>query len=236
MSADDPMILALPSKGRLKEQCEAWLRGRGLALRQSGGARGYAGLIEGPSGVLEGLDVRLMGASDIARALLAGEVHAGVTGEDILRELSARTDELVAIEARLGFGRADVVVAVPDGWIDVTCMADLAEVAADMRRASGRRFRVATKFLRLAGTFFAQNGVSDHRIVDSAGATEGAPAAGLADCIVDITTTGATLAANGLKILPDGVILRSEACLVVNRALTGGSGFLDRLSALAGPR
>lgn len=225
--------LALPSKGRLKEQCEGWLVARGLRLRQTGGARGLTAVIDGLPDGAAAPEVRLMAASDIARALLAGEVHAGVTGEDILREQSGRTDELVRFEARLGFGRADVVVAVPDGWIDVTSMADLAEVAADMRRASGRRFRVATKFARLAGDFFAASGVSDHRIVDSAGATEGAPAAGLADCIVDITTTGATIAANGLKILPDGVILRSEACLVSSRALTGGAGFLDRHPALA---
>ncbi len=230
-ASDRPLTLALPSKGRLRDQCEAWLGRKGLRLEQAGGARGYAARIVG----LEGLDVRLLGASEIARTLVAGDVDAGITGEDILRELTSRADELVEIRARLGFGRADVVVAVPDGWIDVSSMSDLAEVAGDMRRASGRRFRVATKFIRLASDWFARHGVSDHRIVDSAGATEGAPAAGLAECIVDITTTGATLKANGLKILPDGVILRSEACLMVRRALTDRAGNLEPLARLAAP-
>jgi ATP phosphoribosyltransferase len=222
------ITLALPSKGRLKEQCERWLTAGGLSLEQSGGARGYTASIPG----LPEVDVRLMGASDIATALLAGDVDAGVTGEDVVREMSARTDDLVSIEARLGFGRADVVVAVPDGWIDVSSLADLAEVAADLRRATGRRFRIATKFIRLTGDFMARHGVADHRIVDSAGATEGAPAAGLAECIVDITTTGATLAANGLKILPDGVILRSEACLMASRSTPAGQAITARASVL----
>lgn len=226
----DPLVLALPSKGRLKEQCEAWLARRGLRLEQAGGARGYQASLIG----LDGVDVRLMSASEIGRALLAGDVDAGVTGEDVLREASDQTDALCAFEARLGFGRADVVLAVPDGWIDVTSMADLAEVAADMRRATGRRFRIATKFIRLAGGFLARHGVADHRIVDSAGATEGAPAAGIAEAIVDITTTGQTLAANGLKIVPDGLILKSEACLVSSRRADWNPRKREALNLLAG--
>jgi ATP phosphoribosyltransferase len=204
------LVLGLPSKGRLKEQCEAWLARRGIALVHIGGDRGYAARLDG----VEGVDLRLLSASDIARGLIAGDLHAGVTGEDLLREATPNLDSLCRIEARLGFGRADVVIAVPDGWIDVNSLADLAEVAADMRRASGQRFRIATKYKQLAASFLSSHGVVDLRIVDSAGATEGAPASGTAEAIVDITTTGSTLSANGLKILPDGLILRSEACLV----------------------
>ena len=126
------------------------------------------------------------------------------------------------IVARLGFGRADVVVAVPDVWLDVDTMADLDDVAADFRQRHGRRLRIATKYWRLTQQFFSQkHGIQVYRIVESLGATEGAPAAGLADVIVDITTTGSTLRANHLKVLSDGVILRSEACLVASRRERG---------------
>lgn len=205
--------LAIPSKGRLKAQCEAWLQREGLTLTLSGGDRGYTGVIMGAPEV----EVVLMSASEIGRALLCGAAHAGVTGEDVVREASDSADALLTFHKRLGFGRADVVVAVPNAWIDVDTMEDLAEVASEVRRATGRRFRVATKFTRLASGWFARHGVTDHRIVDSAGATEGAPAAGAAECIVDITSTGATLTANGLKVLDDGVILRSEACLIASQ-------------------
>lgn len=204
------ITLALPSKGRLKEQCEAWLTTSGLAITQIGGERGYSGFLT----KLADVHIRYASASDIGSALLAGEIHLGVTGEDIVREAAHDVDARIAIEARLGFGHADVVVAVPNGWLDVETMADLAEVASDMRRKTGRRFRVATKFARLTNAFMADHHVLDYRIVDSAGATEGAPAAGSAEAIVDITTSGTTLRANALKILRDGVILRSQSCLM----------------------
>lgn len=204
------LILALPSKGRLKDQCEAWLARHGLVLRQTGGERGYSATLDG----FDDVQVRLASAGDIGKALLAGEIHLGITGEDIVREASEEVDRRLTIVARLGFGRADVVVAVPNGWIDVETMADLADVATDIRRQTGRRFRIATKFTRLTAQFMRDHHVVDHRIIDSAGATEGAPGAGIADAIVDITTSGATLAANALKILDDGIILKSESCLM----------------------
>ena len=120
--------------------------------------------------------------------------------------------------APLGFGHCDVVVAVPEAWIDVETMADLDDVAADFRPRHGRRLTVATKYINLTRRFFAGHGIADYRIVESLGATEGAPASGAADLIVDITTTGTTLTANGLKILADGVILKSEAHLVASLA------------------
>jgi ATP phosphoribosyltransferase len=204
------ITLALPSKGRLKEQCETWLAANGLAINQIGGERGYSGALVS----LPNIVIRYASPSEIGKALLAGDVHLGVTGEDIVREAAPDVDARLAIDARLGFGHADVVVAVPNGWIDVESVVDLAEVASDFRRKTGKRFRIATKFPRLTNAFMTANHVLDYRIVDSAGATEGAPASGSAEAIVDITTSGATLTANALKILNDGVILRSESCLM----------------------
>ncbi|MBV9077321.1 MAG: ATP phosphoribosyltransferase, partial [Methylobacteriaceae bacterium] len=137
-------------------------------------------------------------------------------GEDLLRESVPQADAVVAILTGLGFGQANVVVAVPQAWIDVRSMADLDEVAGEMRARRDRKLRVATKYLNLTRRFFAEKGLADYRIVESLGATEGAPASGAADLIVDITTTGATLAANGLRVLDDGVILRSEANLMAS--------------------
>jgi ATP phosphoribosyltransferase len=145
-----------------------------------------------------------------------GEAHLGVTGEDLVREEIAHAEKTVELLAPLGFGAANVVVAVPQAWIDVRYMSDLADVADGFRARHGRGLRVATKYVNTTRRFFAAHGVSDYRIVESSGATEGAPAAGSADLIVDITTTGATLAANALKVIEDGVILRSQANLVAS--------------------
>jgi ATP phosphoribosyltransferase len=126
------------------------------------------------------------------------------------------------VEARLellsplGFGHANVVVAAPKAWIDVRTMADLDDVASAYRAKRGERMRVATKYVNLTRRYFAEHGIADYRIVESLGATEGAPASGAAELIVDITTTGATLEANALKTLDDGTILRSQATLIAS--------------------
>jgi ATP phosphoribosyltransferase len=210
-----PLILALPSKGRLKAQCEAWLGEAGLSLTAAGGTRGYQAILDG----FDGVEVRLLSPGMIAAALDAGEAHLGVTGEDLLRERGEATMARVALIKGLGFGRADVVVAAPQAWIDVSTMDDVDDVAHAYLARTGGRLRVATKYANLTRAFFAAKGVGDYRIVGSDGATEGAPAQGLAELIVDITSTGATLAANGLKILDDGVMLRSEANLAGRRGL-----------------
>jgi len=206
------LVLAVPSKGRLMEQTAELLAGAGLVLRKIGHERGYRGEIEG----LDGVDVAFISASEIAWYLKTGRAHLGITGEDLVREQMSDADDRVEFVKKLGFGHADVVVAVPRSWIDVRTMGDLDRVAEPFRKAHGRWYRVATKYLNLTRRYFALKGVTDYRIVESLGATEGTPAAGTADLIVDITTTGATLQANGLKILDDGVILRSEANLVVS--------------------
>lgn len=213
------LIIAVPSKGRLKEQVEGWLADCGLRLEVTGGARGYLASLRG----LPGAQVRLLSAADIADALDAGEVHLGVTGEDLLRERGDDLDARLLLLRALGFGRADLVTAVPKSWLDVDTMADLEEVAHDYLARTGRRMRVATKYLAQTRSFFARHGIADYRITESGGATEGAPAAGTAELVVDITTTGATLVANGLKVLADGVMLKSQAQLAASlRALWDG--------------
>lgn len=206
---DAPLTLAIPSKGRLQEQVYAYFADAGLTIRKSAGARGYRATLAG----FPDVDVMLLSASEIAAALLAGDVHFGVTGEDLIREAAPDLDGRVSLLKALGFGHADVVVAVPNAWIDVTNLADFDDVCAAFFQRHRRRLRVATKYITLTRAFFAGKGIADYRIVESAGATEGAPAAGTAEAIVDITSTGATLLANGLKVLEDGVMLQSQAQL-----------------------
>ena len=208
-----PFVVAVPSKGRLQENAEAFFSRAGLTLTKAGGARDYRGTIAG----LDNVEIAYLSASEIAANLARGAVHLGITGEDLLRENIVDADKRVALIEGLGFGRADVVVAVPQAWIDVRTMADLDDVATGFRAQHNRRMRVATKYINLTRAYFAAHGVMDYRIVESAGATEGAPATGTAELIVDITTTGATLAANGLKVLDNGVMPRSQANLVASR-------------------
>ena len=207
-----PLVLATPSKGRLQENAAAFFASAGLEFVQGRGARDYRGAIAG----LPGVEVAFLSASEIVGQLAAGAAHFGVTGEDLVREQVADADQRLLLLTPLGFGRANVVVAAPQAWIDVRNMADLEDVAASFHARRGQRMRVATKYVNLTRRFFASHGVGDYRIVESLGATEGAPAAGGAELIVDITTTGATLAANALKVLDDGVILRSQANLAAS--------------------
>jgi ATP phosphoribosyltransferase len=207
------ITLAIPSKGRLKEQSLEVLAKAGLTVALPEDDRKYRARIEG----LDAVEVAFLSASEIAGEIGQGAVDLGITGEDLVRENLADWEARAEIVARLGFGNADVVVAVPDIWLDVDSMADLDDVAADFRQRHGRRLRIATKYWRLTQQFFSlKHGIQVYRIVESLGATEGAPAAGLADVIVDITTTGSTLRANHLKVLGDGTILKSQACLVAS--------------------
>ncbi|TPI63836.1 ATP phosphoribosyltransferase [Mesorhizobium sp. B3-1-3] len=208
------ITLAIPSKGRLKEQSLEVLAKAGLAVTLPEDDRKYRARMDG----LDDVEVAFLSASEIAGEIGQGAVDLGITGEDLLRENLADWEARAEIVARLGFGHADVVVAVPDIWLDVDTMADLDDVAADFRQRHGRRLRIATKYWRLTQQFFSlKHGIQVYRIVESLGATEGAPAAGLADVIVDITTTGSTLRANHLKVLGDGTILKSQACLVASK-------------------
>jgi ATP phosphoribosyltransferase len=232
--AEAPFVLAIPSKGRLQEAAAAFFARAGLELTQGRGARDYRGAIAG----LPGVEVAYVSSAEIVGQLAAGQAHFGVAGEDLVREKVPDIEARLELLSPLGFGHANVVVAAPRAWIDVRTMADLDDVASAYRAKRGERMRVATKYVNLTRRFFAEHGVADYRIVESLGATEGAPASGSAELIVDITTTGATLAANGLKIIEDGVILRSQANLVAARGAQWGNSeretarvILDRVAA-----
>lgn len=236
---DLPLVFAIPSKGRILESAQGFLDRAGLKPVQGRGARDYRGTIPG----LDQVEVAFLSASDIARELAAGTVHLGLTGLDLMHEATPEPEDRLVSLTPLGFSRADVVVAVPQAWIDVATMADLDDVASQYRARHRSRMRVATKYLNLTRAFFDRHGIADYRIVESAGATEGAPAAGAAELIVDITTTGATLAANALKVLDDGIIMKSEAHLVASRtaswnasALASARDMLDRIESQARAR
>jgi len=229
-----PFVIAVPAKGRLQENAESFFARAGLELVKPRGARDYRGAIAD----LPGIEVAYLSAAEIVELLAQGAVHFGLTGEDLVREKVPDADREVVFIDALGFGYANVVVAVPQAWIDVLSMADLDDVATAFRLKHERKMRVATKYVNLTRNFFSAHGVTDYRIVESSGATEAAPAAGTAELIVDITTTGTTLAANGLKVIEDGVILRSQANLVAARSADWSSAardsariVLDRIAA-----
>jgi ATP phosphoribosyltransferase len=220
------LSLAIPSKGRLMEQTTDMFARAGVVVHKVGHARGYRGEIDG----FPDVEVAYMPSAEIAEALRAGSIHLGITGEDLIRERISDADRRIRFVRKLGFGFADVVVAVPACWVDVTTVADLEDIAIPFRRRHGRWPRVATKYTNMTRRFFASKGFGDYRIIESAGATEGAPAAGTAELIVDITTSGETLRANSLRILEDGVILKSEANLCASNTASW-TPELDRLSA-----
>lgn len=229
-----PLRIALPSKGRLQEKALLFFQEAGLPIVQPGGARHYRGVLQG----FEESEVLFLSAAEIASALAVGTVHLGITGLDLIEETVPSPQDKLHQILPLGFGHADVVIAVPQAWIDVTSMADLADVAADFRLHHGRRLRVATKLIHLTQRFFAHHGIVEYRIVESIGATEGAPANGTAELIVDITSSGETLAANHLKLLRDGTLLKSQACLIASLKATwemshknATDRLLDRIAA-----
>ena len=228
------LVVGVPSKGRLQENAQAFFGRAGMTLVQPRGGRDYRGTIP----EVPGIEVAYLSASEIASHLAQGSIHLGVTGEDLVREMIPNADERVLLVDGLGFGFANVAVAVPQAWIDVRTMHDLDDVATAFHTKHDRRMRVATKYVNLTRAFFARHGIADYRIVESIGATEGAPATGAAELIVDITTTGATLAANGLKAIEDGIMLRSQANLVAslaanwsNEERAAARALLDRVAA-----
>jgi ATP phosphoribosyltransferase len=210
--------LGVPSKGRLQDETIAWFGARGVTLARAGGGREYRGTVRGAAGV----ELVLLSAAEIPRELSAGRLHLGVTGQDLVREEIPRWGERVAELAPMGFGFADLVVAVPAFWVDVVGMADLDAAAAEFRARHGHRLRVATKYHHLVREFFRGHGVADYQLVDSQGATEGTVKNLTAEAVADITTTGSTLRDNHLRVLEDGVILRSQATLLLARGAAWG--------------
>lgn len=206
--------IGVPSKGRLMEKTFDWFGARGVTMRQTGAEREYSGAVDG----VEGVELVLLSAGEIPRELAAGRIHLGVTGSDLVRDKLADWELQVAELAKLGFGHADLILAVPSVWIDVDTLDDLDAAAAAFRVRHGFRLRIATKYHRLVREFLTANGVADYQLVDSQGATEGTVKNLTAEAVADITSTGETLRANHLKILSDSVIHRSQATLFAARA------------------
>ena len=205
--------LGVPSKGRLMEKTFDWFGARGVTLARTGNEREYSGAVEG----LDGLELVLLSAGEIPRELAAGRIHLGVTGSDLVREKLGAWQEKVGEMTQMGFGHADLIIAVPKAWVDVTTLDDLDAVAAAFRARHGYRLRIATKYHRLVREYLTEHGVADYQLIDSQGATEGTVKNETAEAIADITSTGETLRANHLKVLAGGPVHRSQATLFKSR-------------------
>lgn len=205
--------LGVPSKGRLMEKTFDWFGARGIQLSRTGSDREYAAKVEG----IEGVELVLLSAGEIPRELAAGRIHFGVTGTDLIREKLSIWDQRVETIAQLGFGHADLIIAVPKCWVDVDTLDDLDAACAAFRSTHGHRLRIATKYHRLVREFLRDAGVADYQLVDSQGATEGTVKNLTAEAIADITSSGETLRANHLKILSDATVLKSQATLFQSR-------------------
>ena len=222
--------IGVPSKGRLMEKTFEWFGARGLRMAKTGNDREYAGIVEG----VEGVELVMLSAGEIPRELAAGRIDLGVTGTDLVRDKLADWDRQVSEVAALGFGHADLIIAVPSCWVDVDTVDDLDAAAAAFRARHGFRLRIATKYHRLVRDYLTAQGVADYQLVDSQGATEGTVKNLTAEAIADITSSGETLRANHLKVLSDAVILQSQAMLY-RSALASGvevSALLDRIGLL----
>ncbi len=219
--------IGVPSKGRLMEQTFEWFSARGLKMQKSGSEREYSG-----HAAEAGVEVVLLSAGEIARELAAGRIDLGVTGSDLVRDQLADWQVQVAEVAALGFGQADLIIAVPQAWIDVDTLDDLDACAAAFRTTHGHRLRIATKYHRLVRDFLTLHGVADYQLVDSQGATEATVKNLTAEAIADITSSGETLRANHLKVLSDSLILQSQAMLFRSLLSRGAQieAMLERLN------
>ena len=200
--------LGIPSKGRLMQETLDWFAARGVTITRTGTDREYAGSVSG----VDGVELVLLAAGEIPGELARGRITLGVTGSDVVQEKIAGWTRKIAPLADLGFGQADLVLAVPKTWTDVSTLDDLDAVADAFWKAHGFRLRIATKYHRLVRAHLRDAGVAGYQLVDSQGATEGTVANLTAEAIADITSTGATLDANHLKII-GGVIHASQATL-----------------------
>ena len=222
--------LGVPSKGRLMEKTFDWFAKHDITLSRTGSDREYAGKVEG----IDDVSLVLLSAGEIPRELATGRIHLGVTGTDLIHDkLPLWKDQVVSV-VELGFGHADLIIAVPNAWVDVDTLDDLDATAAAFREIHGMRLRVATKYHRLVREFLRDAGVADYALVDSQGATEGTVANETAEAIADITSTGDTLRANHLKILSDGLVLASQATLWRSRTADLDAKERNALNALLG--
>ena len=203
------ITIGLPSKGRLKDRAIDFFNDRNLKVLQSKKERNYFATIENKPNI----KIIFLHAKEIIQRLGDGTLDAGISGLDLLNESEKNLQEKIKIKKKLDFGGANLVVAVPDDWIDVQTVADLEEVAFDLRSKRNARLRVATKYPNLTNNFLISKGVTQYKLIPSLGATETYPFIGSSEIITDITSTGKTLEDNNLRILKDGLILKSTACL-----------------------
>ncbi len=207
------ITIGLPSKGRLKESSINFLEKNNFKLVNNGDERNYFAQFEN----IDNFRVIYLHAKEIIQRLGDGTLDIGISGLDLLNESSINLRKKIEIKKKLYFGKASLVVAIPDDWIDVQTIADLEEVSFDFRDKKNVRLRVATKYPNLTNDFLVSKGVTQYKIVTSLGATETYPFIGSSEIITDITSSGATLAANNLRILKDGYILNSSACVLVSK-------------------
>ena len=203
------ITIGLPSKGRLKDKALAFFNDKGLKVLQSNKERNYFAKIENKPNI----KIIYLHAKEIIQRLGDGTLDIGISGLDLLNESEKNLQDKINIKQRLDFGEANLVVAVPDDWIDVQTIADLEEVAFDIRSKKNARLRVATKYPNLTNNFLISKGVTQYKLISSLGATETYPFIGSSEIITDITSTGKTLEDNNLRVLKDGMILKSTACL-----------------------
>ena len=207
------ITIGLPSKGRLKESSINFFDKNNLKLTTNGGERNYFAEVKN----FPNIKIIYLHAKEIIQRIGDDTLDIGISGLDLLNESAANLKQKIEIKKKLDFGLANVVIAVPDDWIDVQTLADLEEVSFDFRDKKNTRLRVATKYPNLTNTFLVSKGITQYKIVPSLGATETYPFIGSSEIITDITSTGKTLKDNNLRILKDGLILKSQACLFYSK-------------------
>ena len=207
------ITIGLPSKGRLKEDSIIFFEKKNLKPITSGGVRNYFAQIEN----LPNSKIIYLHAKEIIQRLGDGTIDIGISGLDLLQESPINLQKKIEIKKKLDFGLADVVVAIPNDWIDVQTVADLEEVSFEFRDKKNTRLRVATKYPNLTNNFLVSKGITQYKLVPSLGATETYPFIGSSEIITDITSTGKTLKDNNLRVLKDGYILNSKACLLISK-------------------
>jgi len=207
------ITIGLPSKGRLREGSISFFEKNNLKLTFNGGERNYFAQIKN----LPNVKIIYLHAKEIIQRLGDGTLDIGISGLDLLSESPINFQRRIEVKKKLDFGMANLVIAVPDDWIDVQTVADLEEVSFDFRDKKNTRLRVATKYPNLTNSFFVSKGVTQYKLVFSLGATETYPFIGSSEIITDITSSGKTLKDNNLRILKDGLILKSQACVFFSK-------------------
>jgi ATP phosphoribosyltransferase len=212
----DIVNIGIPSKGRLRKDVLNIFKKNKLKLLSERGERDLFGSIKNKKNI----KVVYLHAREIIQRLGDGSLDLGFSGFDLLKESEINIQNKINVSKKYNFGKATLVVAIPDEWIDVQTIADLEEIAFEFKDKKKKRLRVGTKYPNLTKEFLFSKGVTQFKLVDSLGATETYPFTGSAEIITDITSTGETLRANNLRILKDGEILKSEACMMISKSST----------------